>query len=263
MIATALKLLGRDDLIKKDVEPLPVRSIVDLCRAACDLQGITVPSDRHDMIRAAASTGTLPLALGAAGEKIALDAYQQAPATWRSFARVVSAASFRDHTGVRLAAAVQLDELSSDGEIRHGTLDEETVTYRVTTYAKMLSLTREMIVNDDLSILGEIPAAFGRAAARKVSDLIYTVLLGNANNFFSAGNGNLLTGAGSALSADSLGDALQALRNQTDADGMPLDLVPKVLLVPPALEADARALLASRELNRTGDKDPTGNPFST
>jgi len=271
LTAAALRLLGHEKLAENDlgaealnhIEQMGINSCLDLCRAACELHLGYVPTGRDAMIRAAFSTNELTEALGAAADKVALDAYRQAPSTWQSFAQVVSAANFREHTGIRLAAAVQLEAVPPDGELKHGTLNEETATFKVVTYGKMVGMNRVAVINDDLGLLAQIPAAFGRAAARKVSDLVYGVLMANADNFFSAGHGNLLTGANSALSIDSLAQAIQALRNQTDADGMPLDLVPRVLLVPPALEATARQVLNSAELHREGtDQTPTGNPFA-
>ena len=93
---------------------------------------------------------------------------------------------------------------------------------------------------------------------RRVSDLIYEVLLANAGDFFSADNGNLLTGADSSLNVQSLGSAIKAMRTQRDDEGNDLDLKPATLLVGPSLEASARALLESEYIQAPEDM-PTGN----
>lgn len=271
LAAAALKLLGKESLAEKELgaEALTLaasyhpRTALDLCNVACQMSLGYTPRGVNEIIRASFSTTDLPVALGLAANKVALDAYLQAPMTWKSFARVVSAKDFKDHTGIRLTGDLKLEELPPTGEIKHGSLNEETVTYRVATYAKMLVLDRHHIVNDDIAILDQIPTIFGRASARKVTDLVYSVLLSNPAGFFSTGHGNLLTGSSSALSVASLAQAIAALRKQTDPDGLPLDLVPRVLLVPPEIEATARQVLNSVELYRTGDDQlPAGNPFA-
>ena len=271
LAAATLKLLGRESLAEKVFGPEVMtvsthyqpRTALDLCSVACQMHFGYVPHGTNEVIKAAFSTTDLPVALGLAANKIALDAYQQAPATWKSFARIVSAKDFKEHTGIRLTGDFKLEELAAHGEIRHANVGEETIAYKVTTYAKMLMLDRQHIINDDIAILDQIPTIFGRAAARKEADLVYTVLLSNPGGFFSAAHSNLITGAQSGLSVASLAEAIAALRKQTDADGLPLDLVPRVLLVPPELEATARQVLNSVELYRSGgDQLPAGNPFA-
>jgi hypothetical protein len=271
--AATLLLLGRESLAERywgataceQARLLGAHSAIDLCRAALTLDSQPIPMGRNELVRAAFSTTSLPKALGAAAEKILLDAYQSAPSTWRGFTRSLPATSFREHTAIRLAGSVRFDPVAPGGEMKHGTLAEESLTYRVETFGKLIRIDRQAIVNDDLGILDQVPAAFGRAAARKVSDLLYTVLLGNAGGFFSSGHNNLLTGGGSALSVTSLAQAIAKLRRQTDSDNLPLDLVPRVLLVPPSLEATARQLLNSMELARntsSADQLPVGNPLA-
>jgi hypothetical protein len=131
-------------------------------------------------------------------------------------------------------------------------------TFAVDTFGKMLSIDRRDIINDDLSVFEDAAASFGRMAMRKVSDLVYEVLLANEGSFFSVGNGNYLSGADSALSIDGLANAIALMRTQRDAEGNDLDLRPATLLVTPELEPIARMLLESEYVQRAEDV-PTGN----
>ena len=92
----------------------------DIIRAAFMLDGRDMPSDQNEMIRAAFSTYTLTTALGNTANKIAMDAYRQAGATWRSFCAIKTANNFKAHTGVRLTDMAVLEELPPTGEIKHG-----------------------------------------------------------------------------------------------------------------------------------------------
>jgi hypothetical protein len=64
--------------------------------------------------------------------------------------------------------------------------------------------------------------------------------------------------AGSALSETSLALAFQKLREMKDNKGKQLNLVPKVLLVTPKKEFDARKLIHSAEIAAAAGQ-PTGN----
>ena len=62
---------------------------------------------------------------------------------------------------------------------------------------------------------------------------------------FDASRGNLLSGAASALSKESLAAAVKTMRLLTDDSGNPLSVEPKTLLVPPSLEMTAHELCYS------------------
>jgi hypothetical protein len=267
LVAATLKLAGRRDLVQAQYNSAMVKTVggvdswKDLIHLAFSVTGRSHEEFGGNLLRAAWSTTDLPIALGTAIEKLAIDAYRTTPQTWRSFCRVLPAKTFREHVAIRLNEGANFGPVVG-GELEHGLLTEETIRYKVDSYGKILKLDRSAIVNDDLQILTQLPQLIARSADRKESDVVYDVLT-DADGFFSSAHKNLLTGASSALSFSSLADAVKLLRLQKDADGLPLDIVPKVLLVPPSLEATARALLASQELNQTGDLAPTGNPLSS
>ncbi len=238
-------------------------SMLEIMKASFALDGREIPSDQNQMIRAGFSTVSLPTALGNTANKIAMEAYQQAVPTWRSFCAIKSASNFKQHTGVRLTDRFNLKELPPAGTIKHGSLSESTYAYQIDTYAKMLRLTRQDIINDDLGLFNDTAQAFGRGSQRKLSDIVYTVALANAGSFFhAADNSNYQEGAGTALQASALTSALLLMRGQTDADGAVLDIAPKTLLVPPELEETAKALLQSDFIQLTSTTAagaPTGN----
>ena len=102
-------------------------------------------------------------------------------------------------------------------------------------------------------IEAEAARALGRSAMRKVSDLVFEVLLANAGSFFDAGRGNYMDGADSALTFDGLAQAITLMMLQRDDEGNDLDLRPRTLLVPPELQTTARALLESEYLEQIGE----------
>lgn len=215
------------------------------------------------MIRAAFSTVSMPVALGDSSNKILIEAYKQAPSSWRSFAAIKPAANFKTQTGIRPTFFGDLSELPPGGSIKHGHVAEETYTWNVNTFAKMLQIDRQTIINDDASTFSDVIPSMARAAARSLNSLVATTLLANASSFFGSGNSNYFDGAATNLQASSLATAIKMLRQMKDAEGNLLDLQPAVLLVPPELEQIALALIHSAEVQRvtTGDLQPTGNTF--
>ena len=264
--AALLEHMGLSDLGEKTLGPLAMEHgsalgathVLDLCRAALVYECRDVPRGREELVRAALSTVSLPTALGNVANKLLLDAYNEVPQTWRAFCSVRSVADFKPNTAIRPSFMTPLEPVAPGGELKHGTVGESVTTFKADTFGKMLSIDRRDLINDDLGLFTTTAQALGRAAMRKVSDLVYQVLLGNEGNFFSEGNGNYLSGADSALSFDSLAAAITLMRSQRDAEGNDLDLRPATLLVPPGLETTARALLNSEFIQRAVDV-PTGN----
>lgn len=149
---------------------------------------------------------------------------------------------FKAATTVSLTGDLQYDEVGPAGEIPHGTIADLTYTDQVKTYGRMLAITRQDIINDDLSALTSVPTRLGRGAMLKLNDIFWTVFLGGeAAGFWAAGNNNLNT-----LAADmTLAGLTQTeiiFMSQTDYDGKPLGVEPAILLVPTKQKAAANAL---------------------
>lgn len=238
---------------------LRATNLVDLCRAALMIDGKDAPHGRDGMIRAALSTYSLPLALGDAANKVLFQAYTESPATWRAFAFVKSAGDFKDHTGVRPSDSGDLQQLAPGGEIKHGSIAEATFKYSVDTFAKMLSIDRRDIINDDLSLFDDTARSLGKSAMRSLSDLVYKVLLANAGAFFDAGNGNYDEGAQTAFASSALATGLARMMAQRDDENRDLDIRARTLLVPPELQQSAKELLQSDFIQRASNDLPTGN----
>ena len=122
-----------------------------------------------------------------------------------------------------------------------------------------------MIINDDLGAFMKVPVAMGNRAARLIDQLFFSRLLKNpvqldGKALFSAAHKNLLTGATSALSSDSLKKAIQLFLDQVDADGQPISVEPKFLLVPTALKHLAIELTRGATLITAGGADNVVRP---
>jgi hypothetical protein len=212
-------------------------------------------NDPEKIIKAAFSTHSVVQGLGDTITHLHLAAYREAPSPWRSFAKVVSAKDFRTQNGLRPNFPMELLEVGPDGEIKHGTVGEETYDWRLTTKARMLGLTRQELINGG-QIFADVVPELGKSAARSLNDAVVYDLTNGTSDFFSVGNGNLVT---TVFGASALHVAIATMRSMRDVNGNDIDIVPRVLFVPPALEGAAKAALESEYVWQTAAGVPTGN----
>ncbi|QQS09495.1 MAG: hypothetical protein IPK69_02405 [Phycisphaerales bacterium] len=193
--------------------------------------------------------------------KFLLEGFFSVERVWRNICAVRNVNDFKTVTSYRLIGKDQYEEIGAGGEIKHGTLGEETYTNKASTYALMLSIDRRDIINDDLGAITTVPRKLGRGSGLKINDVFWTAFLNNAA-FFSAGNKNFVTGADTALGIDGLTKVEQAFMDLVDSDGKPTGVMPSIMLVPTALSAMGTQLYKSVELRDTtaNTKFPIANP---
>ena len=219
----------------------------------------------NETIRAAFSSISLPGILSNVANKKLLQSYQAQPVIAMKLCSTGDLNDFKEAERFRLTDVGDLLPVAADGEIKEGGLTEETAKNQLDTYGKTFCLTRKMIINDDLNAFMKVPVAMGNRAARLIDQLFFSRLLANptqADNkaLFHTGHKNLLTGAASALSADSIKKAIQLFLDQTDADGQPISVEPRFLLVPTALKHLAIELTRGATLIMSGGSDATVRP---
>ena len=218
---------------------MPLRQLLIECMK---LDGI--PYSRgfdNETIRAAFSSVSLPGILSNVANKKLLQSYEAQPVIATKLCSTGDLNDFKENDRFRLTDVGDLMPIAADGEIKDGGLVEESAKNQLETYGKKFCLTRKMIINDDLGAFMKVPTAMGNRAARLIDQLFFSRLLknptqGDGKALFHAGHKNLLTGATSALGADSLKKAIQLFLDQVDADGQPISVEPRYLLVPTVLK---------------------------
>ena len=205
----------------------------------------------REVLQAAFSTHSVTTMLTNLGHKNLLSGFYAIPQTWREVATTETVSDFKTATLFRLTASLEYEELAPGGEIEHGTLGQDSVDMKADTYAKMLTMTRADIVNDDLGAFNDIRRRLGMGGAIALNKKFWTVWLAAANGaaFWTSARGNLVTSSG--FSAAGFVNAIKAFRSLTAPDGNPLNLNPDRVLVPPELEATALEFYSSRESRDT------------
>ncbi|MBK9189952.1 MAG: hypothetical protein IPM33_13500 [Phycisphaerales bacterium] len=193
--------------------------------------------------------------------KFLLEGFFSVERVWRSICAVRNVSDFKTVTSYRLVGKDQYEIVAPGGELKQGTLGEETYTNKADTYGLMLTIDRRDIINDDLGAITTVPRKLGRGSGLKINDVFWTAFMNNAA-FFSVGNKNFISGADTALGIDGLTKGEQTFMDLVDTDGKPTGVMPSIMLVPTALSAMGTQLYKSVELRDTtaNTKFPVANP---
>lgn len=203
----------------------------------------------------AESTSDFPAILANVANKTLRQGYEAYPRTFQPFCRQVTAQDFKSINRVMLSDAPVLQALNEKGEYHRANLTDSNVSYGLGTYGEIVALTRKVIINDDLQAFTRVPALLGVAAAQLESNTVWNVITSNPSAvyagdrittaLFHANHGNLLTGVASSIDSSvanadpltALGKGRSAMRLQKGPAGTPLNLIPRFVAVPTALES--------------------------
>lgn len=182
-------------------------------------------------------------------------AYEAAPQTFRPFISTSTIADFKPVSITGLGDAPALLLVQENGEFKYGSLADIGDSYKLATYGRIIAITRQVIVNDDMRVLNRIPAAFGAQASQLESDMVYAQLTSNPTMYdtvalFHSSHGNL-AGSGGAINETTLGAGKASMRKQTSAEGTVLNLMPRFLIVGPDKEVEAQKMLTAVTPNAT------------
>lgn len=256
----------------------------DLVYASIESAGEEIPSRRVNSqtieaamlaskeIRAssASSSISLPGVLSNIANKQMLQSYEDNKGIWDKICSTTDTSDFKSFDSYRLTEAGVLEQVGPSGEIKHATLGEDSFSNRVINHARLIGLTEEMLMNDDLGAFQRLARHFGRMSAHAIEQTVIQTLTGAslntgagaASDFFrgaALGNSqaNYFEGSSSALSIDSLGTAWQMFADQTDREGKPIMLDPAVLLTTTGNAILAKNLYNSTEVRIAGSSDRT------
>lgn len=196
-----------------------------------------------------------------------LQRYQALPATWTGYARRVLVRDFKKKRMVDLLGGMAgYDPVPEFEEYPERKTSKAGYTIQVTKRGARFAFSWEAFVNDELDELDSLPEALAIAGreteAREAAGLLTD---GNGPNgayfsatawnrtydpetdTFSGGSSNLMTG-NPALTSTSLQDAITQVTSRKDLDGRPIAFPRLALVVPPALQVQAQAILNATEI---------------
>lgn len=241
-------------------------SLMEIARECVDAAGMSTRGmDRQRIAQNALhSTSDFPAILENVVGKSLRDAYEASPRTFTALGRRTTLPDYKEVSRVQMGEAPKLEKVVEGAEYQQGTIGDAAERYRLFKYGKIVAITREVIINDDLDAFTRIPMLFGRSAANLESDLFWEQVTSNptmqdGNALFSSAHGNL-AGTGGAISIDAISEGRTAMRTQKGLDGeQHITVRPMALVVPAALETEAEQFIST---NLQADAAGNINPFA-
>lgn len=208
------------------------------------------------------STSDFAVLLANVAAKRLRAAYAAAPQIWKRLARQSNNPDFKAKSVVQLSSAPSFKKVVEGGEFTYGALTDGAESYALATYGRIIAITRQALINDDLGAFDRIPAMMGRAAAELEATTFWAVITANAamsdgKALFHADHGNL-SGSGHAIDETGMTAARKAMRTQRSladksADREYLSLTPRWLVSSPDKEIEALKFLTAVLASATED----------
>ena len=239
------------------------RSLIDMLRVDLERQGIRASGLKSNDIvtRAFHSTSDFPLLMGDVANVVLKKSYLslRKEQTFRPLVRYQNAKNFKPMRKLQMGEIPSLEKIPEGAEVTYGSVSEHGEQWAIGSYGKAFSITRETIINDELDAILSTMSAWGAAASRLESNLVWGVFNTNpmvyklnsdginaptGNRWFSEEHGNMSDAA--PLTLTSIEDAEFAMSVQQGHDrreGDELNIRPRYLIVPSRLKNTARKLI--------------------
>jgi len=206
------------------------------------------------ILEEAITTTDFPYLFGQILDRQVLARYKMALPDWQSYFKV---GTRKDFNAARLHKVQGNDGLlplvPEKGEYLIAPMSESRYTIQVYKRGRQFDISWESVINDDLSAFSDIPNRFADAATYTEAFLAtstYSSAAGPNAALFGTPivdvDGQAVTNLGTlALTIPNLETTLELMQAQTDVNGKPITARGAHLVVPPALEFTARAILTS------------------
>jgi HK97 family phage prohead protease len=244
---------------------------IDLARDTLRHVGVTTTAmTPAAIVERALTTSDFPIILGDAVGRTLREAYSAAPSGLKRVARQTTAKDFRAKHRLQLSEAPRLEKVNEMGEYTSGSLAEAKESYALATYGKIIPISRQAIVNDDLHAFNDLARRMGQAAAATEAQLLVDLLvqasgvgptMSDGNALFHAANHKNYAASGAALALDKLSAARLAMRKQTCLSGEHISIEPKHLVIPADLETTAEQLMTQIAATKTTDVNTLAGRF--
>ncbi|WP_198651340.1 ClpP-like prohead protease/major capsid protein fusion protein [Salinicola sp. CPA57] len=227
-------------------------TLMEMARASLAERGVGIASYSGDRMSIAGAAFTHTSSdfghlLADVARRQMLKGYDEAEETFQKWTAQGSLPDFRPMQRVDLTTFPSLRKVREGAEYKYASVGDRGEQIMLATYGELLSITRQAIINDDLSALQRIPRMMGRAAIRTVGDLVYALLGSNPTmsdnkKLFSGDRNNQL--AAGALSIARIDQAKTMMAMQKEGNAT-LNIRPKYHLTPVSMESTTKALYAA------------------
>lgn len=240
-------------------------SLRELARASLSDRGIIITGDgimaMVGMAFTHSSSDFGSILLDVANKSV-LMGWEQAEETFDLWTKKGQLSDFKVAHRVGLGEFNSLREVRPGAEYKYVTVGDRAEKIALATFGELFSINRQAIINDDLSVLTDIPMKLGAAARGTIGDLVYAVLTKNGamsdnKAIFHADHGNVL---GGAATVDNLGAAKTLMRRQKSGSRT-LNIRPEFVLCSTAKEDSIRQTIMSSSVRGADANAGIENPI--
>ena len=213
------------------------------------------------------STSDFPAVFENAMNKRLATAYAAAQPVYRAIAERIDFTDFRPHPIAQVGDWPTLLPVAESGEIKYGSVSDKKESVALVAYARAFRITRQMMVNDDLSAIDRIINTRGRAVAAFEDATFFAMMLSGTNKdgptlletgrvVFNTTDGTK-AGTAAAITPAGVSAGYAAMRKRKGVSGESfLAVEPRILLTGPDKEFEAMQLLAPIQAAQASNVNP-------
>jgi hypothetical protein len=264
------RLTGRSDPNGPERQFLGL-SLTEVLRAQLVASGQREAANwtKHELVsRSMHVSSDFPNLLTASGNRYLVDRFRDAESPIKRAMRIRQVPDFRQISEIQLDGPPTLEETPEGAEVKFGTFTESAQRAAVKTFARAFTISRQALINDDLSAFsGAVGMMAVTAANTEADEIAEMLLLGSGDGpvlsdtvrlFSTAAQRANKAASGTAIDVTNLGLATAALRQQRHLNGStPTNARARFILVGAAREMAARQVVATSLVpNQTSSVNP-------
>ena len=220
--------------------PYKLKSLMDMAEIAVG-KGASQCSTKSELVARAFNTGDFADIITEGVRTVMRDEAKIRTPLWRELANTENLPNFKETDLVQINDAPDLMAISEDGEYKQAIIKGSGEKIQLATFGREVAITRQAIINDDISLISKLPRKFMQAGYRLSDKLMFNAILagkmGDGKDVFQAGAGNKWGNLTTGITAGDYEKLIMALHKSfataTTSGGDALDLRGEFLLASP------------------------------
>ena len=220
--------------------PYKLKSLMDMAEIAVG-KDARLCSTKSELVARAFNTGDFAEIITESVRTVMRDEAKVRAPLWRELANTENLPNFKETDLVMVDDAPDLMAVSEDGEYKQAIIKGSGEKIQLATFGREVAITRQAIINDEISLLSKLPRKFMQSGYRLSDKLMFNAILagkmGDGKSVFQAGSankwGNLTTGIAKGDYEALIMALHKSFATATTSEGDALDLRGEFLLASP------------------------------
>ncbi len=207
-------------------------------------------------------TAAFPAILDNTIKKSIVQLYNEVPTTFQEWTSKGSVKDFKmtpDHEYL-IGGMGDFLLVPENGELKPMKPETKLLpNFKVDTYGRSFSMTRQAFINDDIGFLTEVPGLYAASAKKTIDKAVYSLLYNNSKifdglNLFDAKHNNVME-KGSKPAQAAIQAMILQMQRQKDPFGEAIYITPQNIIVPVGYEFDLAVIFHSAQVTGSANND--------